>query len=271
MPAPELLRSVADEGQAAWSFELDVDQLDAFLRDRAVADDALAERGAELYLAAACAASHPVAVEIFEREYITQVPVYISKVTTSALVVDEVQQQLRIRMLVGAPPPPRITTYAGDGPLGAFVRVAALRTALNVLSRDPAARDVPLGDQELRAMELARTDPEAQALATRYALEFQRALDAVIAALPARDKALLRFHAVEQLGIDAIGAIYGVHRATVARWIVQVRARVLAGVRGALERELRASPSEFGNLLALVRSQLGLSLSRLLPADDGRR
>jgi RNA polymerase sigma-70 factor (ECF subfamily) len=270
MAQPELLHSLVEEGRAAWSFELDPERLATFVEQRAVADEALVERGAEIYLAAACAEGHPDALAIFEREYVAQVPSYIGRLTTSPPLVDEVRQQLRIRMLVGAPPPPRITTYSGDGPLGAFVRVAAIRLAINLLSRDPAARERNLDEPDATALALARVDPEQHAIAARYAPAFQRALDEVVASLSARDKALLRFHAVEQLGIDAIGAIYGVHRATVARWIVQVRARVFAGVRQALDHELRASPSEFGSLLGLVQSRLGLSLSRLLPAEGGR-
>jgi hypothetical protein len=55
-----------------------------------------------------------------------------------------------------------------------------------------------------------------------------------------------------------------VHRATAARWIVELRRQLLDAVFRRLGGRLQLSPSEFASLTAVVRSQLHISLGSLL-------
>ena len=69
---------------------------------------------------------------------------------------------------------------------------------------------------------------------------------------------------VEGLSIDEIGALFKVHRSTVARWIAGARQAVLAGARLRLRDELGLSAGEFDSLAGVVRSQLDLSVAKIL-------
>ena len=74
--------------------------------------------------------------------------------------------------------------------------------------------------------------------------------------------------------IERIGAIYGVHRATVARWIAQGRDSLLELVERELAKRLAVEVDEVGSIIRLVRSRIEVSLVRLLdepgapPSDD---
>ena len=99
------------------------------MRERGITADVLGARGADLYLAAACARGDAAAVNAFDRAFLQAPgPIGAGKVTPSQL--DEVRQRLRVKLLAG--PNPNITTYRGFGPLGAWVRVAAARVASNL-------------------------------------------------------------------------------------------------------------------------------------------
>ena len=82
--------------------------------------------------------------------------------------------------------------------------------------------------------------------------------------LPARQRSLLALAIVKGLGVDRIGAIYGVHRATAARWVVAARQELTRAVRRALHVRLRVPDHEIGDMVPLVESQLELSLERIL-------
>jgi RNA polymerase sigma-70 factor (ECF subfamily) len=69
---------------------------------------------------------------------------------------------------------------------------------------------------------------------------------------------------VDGLSIDALGEIYGVHRATAARWIAKIREDLLARTREAFSARAKVGRAEFESLLRLARSQLDVSLRRVL-------
>jgi RNA polymerase sigma-70 factor (ECF subfamily) len=257
------LQAAYEAGRAAWpGTKLDPD---AFARRAAhleVRADDVAARGPDLYLAWACAERDKAALSYFERLFLPAVDGYVGRLGLTEAVVDDVRQELRIRLLVGDEP--RIGQYSGRGPLAAWVRMAAIRVALSLLERSKLrshARDV----SALGVLVGEQTSPELAAVRSRHGSAFQAALERSLDALGARDKTLLRMHFIDQLNIEAIGRIYRVHRATVARWLVAIRRRVLDNLRAELALDLKASTSEFRSMLAVVRADLELSLRHLLP------
>jgi RNA polymerase sigma-70 factor (ECF subfamily) len=80
---------------------------------------------------------------------------------------------------------------------------------------------------------------------------------------------VLRLHVVEGLNIDEIGALFKVHRSTVARWIAAARTQVLTDARKQLRAELGLSAGEFDSLAGVVRSQLDLSVAGILVKSRG--
>ena len=133
---------------------------------------------------------------------------------------------------------PRIGEYAGRGPLQAWVRVAAVRAALDLL-RAGGAR----GGGEVEPEDLAAdvVSPEVDYVKERYRPQFKAAFQDALRALDSEQRNVLRLHVVEGLNIDEIGALFKVHRSTVARWIAAARQQVLAGARNRLRVELGPS------------------------------
>ncbi len=262
-----MLQTAFEAGRAAWpGTKLERDAFDRRALRLEVRPDDVAGRGADLYLAWACAERDKTALSYFERIFLPAVDGYVGRLGLAEAVVDDVRQELRIRLLVGDEP--RIGQYSGRGPLAAWVRMAAIRVALSLLERSKLrshARDV----SALGALVGEQTSPELAAVRHRHGSAFQAALERSLDALGARDKTLLRMHFIDQLNIEAIGRIYRVHRATVARWLVAIRRRVLENLRSELSLDLKASTSEFRSMLAVVRADLELSLRHLLPTLMG--
>jgi RNA polymerase sigma-70 factor, ECF subfamily len=222
--------------------------------------------GHELYLACACAGGHAAALRILEREYLGATARVIARVNNASDFVEEMQQVLRERLLVG--PEPRIGQYAATGSLKAWLRVSALRVALNHTKTK--------GSEELLVdaiVELPASDPRER---ERYREPVQAALRSAFADLSARQRNILRLHYVKALSIDQIGALYGAHRATAARWLNRAREQIFEQVTQRVREALGLTVSEVRSVLVQVRSQLDISVVRLLgdqqesePAADG--
>ena len=92
----------------------------------------------------------------------------------------------------------------------------------------------------------------------------QVALKDALSAISVQDKTLLRLHFVDGLSAEAIGRIYGVHRATVARWLAALRRQMLQRVRHGLALPASATSSELRSLLTLLKGEIDLSLPSIL-------
>ena len=88
--------------------------------------------------------------------------------------------------------------------------------------------------------------------------------------LTAREKTILRMHFLDSMNIDALGTVFQVHRATVARWLVSIRTHVLHDVRRRLSLDLGASSSEAQSLVRLLRSEVQVSIQRILGEEPPR-
>ncbi len=183
----------------------------------------------------------------------------VRRIDGAAAFVDEVRQAVRVRLLVGAPP--RIAAYAGRGPLRAWIRIAATRIALD--RKRGGARAVS-ADEVLGELVGREPDAELRHLKTQYRVEFRDALTAALAALEARPRALLRLHYVDGVRLAAIGRLYGVHESTASRWLQQAADAVADDARRRLTARLSLSADTLDSVARMVRSQLDLSIARLL-------
>ena len=87
---------------------------------------------------------------------------------------------------------------------------------------------------------------------------------AAIALLAPRDRLLLKYHYIDSLSIDRIGAIYDIHRATAARWVAAAREALAVQAQGLLSARLGVTASQLRSIARMVESQLDLSIQRLL-------
>ena len=166
-------------------------------------------------------------------------------------------------MLVGsADAPARLAAYPGTGPL---VRLGARGGAVaRPRLAAPAQRQTQADDGDLSILVAPGDDPELAYLKTTYRAEFNASFASALAALEPRQRNFLRLKYLDGLSIDQLGALYGVHRSTAARWVVGAQEALLQETRKLLTERLRLTRSQLDSVLRLISSQLDVSLSRLL-------
>ena len=79
-------------------------------------------------------------------------------------------------------------------------------------------------------------------------------------ALESEERNLLRYHYVDRLNIDHIGAICGIHRVSAARRLTRIRARLVEGAPARLAESLRLGETELSSVLRLIESQVDVNL-----------
>jgi RNA polymerase sigma-70 factor (ECF subfamily) len=261
------LRRLLDAGRAAWP-EVALDAA-AFLRhvaerlpEQGEALDALASMpAADLYLACACAQGDERAMQLFERDFISQIGVYLGRADTLAGVADEVKQLVRTRLLVAdGDHARRIVAYKGRGPLGGWLRVVATRAALEVRqARAPATARAPVSVALGRIL-----DPESAYLRAHHAAELEAALKNALAALTPRVGTVLRLHFLDGVSVEAIARLYTVSERTVQRWIAGAREEILDRVRASLATSLQLTSQQLEELLGLLSSRIDITLQGVL-------
>jgi RNA polymerase sigma-70 factor (ECF subfamily) len=136
-----------------------------------------------------------------------------------------------------------------------------MRAALKLLRKEN--REAPTDDAllEVRAHE---DDPELAYMKAAYRASFKTAFQEALESLLPRERTLLKQQIVDGLGIDELGALYQVHRATAARWVQSAREKLLTRTRRTFMLNARISSDECESIMRLVRSQLDMSLHRRL-------
>ncbi|HET9623971.1 MAG TPA: sigma-70 family RNA polymerase sigma factor [Kofleriaceae bacterium] len=274
------LWAIVAEGRAAWpQLTVDAQHVVTFVARQATAELAEAAldglRPADLYLACACAHGSSAAIAAFDRDYMREVEIALARMRVGPPRLADVKQLVRQRLFVGGgtagqpTSPGKIAEYGGRGDLRRWVRSVAVRTCLNELRK--GKREVLVDDDHLIAQHaIAADDPEIEYMKRTYAVEFKAAFAEALGGLGAREQTLLRYHHVDGLNIDEIGAIYRIHRVTAFRWLEKAKDQLVRGTLDILRNRLRLPASELDSVLRMIRSQIHLSLIRHLggPSDS---
>jgi RNA polymerase sigma-70 factor (ECF subfamily) len=269
------LHALYEASRAVWpQVQVDAGAFMNHLAGRLVGQEDLRDaldvvRGPDLYFAFACLGGVKPALSELERRFVVQVPRVLRRLRLRADSLEDLAQELRTKLLVASSEgPPRIAEYAGRGPLDNWLRAVTMRTALSMMRKrnDPSAptSDAQFVEKVLGELKDSTGGPEVALVRERYAGELLAATLNAIRALPAGERMLLRLHFADGLGIDDIGRILRVHRATAARRTARLRESLQLAVQAELSAKLRLSPSEFASVMRGVRSHLDLRLSKLL-------
>ncbi|HEY2749221.1 MAG TPA: sigma factor-like helix-turn-helix DNA-binding protein [Polyangia bacterium] len=253
-------------GRAAWPrFDLDAARFTDYVNARLRSDSAAADPSSlhieDLYLACACVDGMAIAHRAFDEHHLALVPRHLARLDSTRVVADDVRQLLRERLLVaGAAAPPRLASYSGRGPLRAWVKVAAVRLALNLRrARDGNPR---VADPDAA---IVTATPELLLAQRRFRPQFDAALADAVSRLTVADRQLLRFCVVEGLSLAQIGALLELDKATISRRLAAARAQLLRRTQDHLRQQLGFATVEVDSLIRLLRSQLGdVSVARLL-------
>jgi RNA polymerase sigma-70 factor, ECF subfamily len=250
------------DARSAWpDIEVAPQRFESFLRERIESESDVRELVVgDLYLACACADGNPEALARFEERCMPVIRAALARLD-AASIVDDVEQMVRISLLVGTAGRPLIATYRGRGNLRGWIRVIAVREAMRILRQ--LDRRVPVGDEALFDA-LAPTeyeDAKLEYLKQHYRDAFRRAFVIAVGKLERRERLALRMNVIDGRSIDEIAVVFRSHRSSAARWLVNARRALLEHTRSAFAAELAVSPSEVDSLIQLLQSSLTI--------DDG--
>lgn len=240
-------------------------QLATWIGERLAGDELAAALAAapaaDLAIAAACGAQEPTAHAAFDA-VLTEVDAAGAATGAPGDLVEEVKQLLRVQLLVAKDgKPPGIAGYRGKGPLRGWLRITATRELIR--HKKKRAREAPI-ERGLDQLLATGLDPALEALKAEYRDEFAAALKDAIADLSPEDRTLLRQQIVDELTIDEVGAVFGVHRATAARWLNRARAALVSATHRRLADRLKLPVDQIESVIRLVQSRLDASVVRYL-------
>jgi RNA polymerase sigma-70 factor, ECF subfamily len=158
------------------------------------------------------------------------------------------------------PPGGKLARYSGRGSLQNWVRAVAVRETISVLRSD--AVDAAATPDVIDVA--SSSDLELSYVRGSQREHLRAALRAAFDALDPEDRAVLRYRFLDGLTLDQLAAVLGVHRATAARWLARIREELLRGTRRRLCDELGLDRAGFDSLVALVRSNLEITIGSLL-------
>ena len=189
-------------------------------------------------LIAACLDGSEAAMRTFEERYFPRLDEALRSVGDGAF-VEEVKQHLRMRLY----PPPggssTFETYLGRGSLEGWLRVSAMRLAIDLRRKRGEIAADP--DPERASVAIARQEPELEHLRARHLRDFERAFDAALETLDPAERSLLRYYYVDRLTLEELAALLRSSKSTIARRLTQIRERLVASTRTHLRASLSLS------------------------------
>jgi RNA polymerase sigma-70 factor (ECF subfamily) len=216
----------------------------------------------DLYLVNVCLRGERAGLAVFERLVRDETTRAVAKLGAHAAAPEDVIQELLVKLLVPeAGRPAKLAAFGGHGALHAWIRVAAVRTAISMSRR---RQELAIEDEALAAIADESDDQALAFLKSSYRAEFKRAFAEAFAELPRRARTLLRLQVIDQLTLEEIGAFYQVSRATTARHLAEARNQLVTGTQTRLAATLKITETELGELMKLVASSLYSTLPRLL-------
>jgi RNA polymerase sigma-70 factor (ECF subfamily) len=218
----------------------------------------------DLFLACACANGDARGIQIFRKCYGKTVRAALAGLSPTPDDSDDLEQQVYEQLLLGGTTgTPQIERYGGQAPLAHWLTVVVRRVALMNLRAEGAqarARDAAARERIAQSIE---AHAEVAYLKEEYRPLVKQALIQALAELPARDRVVLHLHVVGGAGVARIGKIYGVSISTVSRWLAKARVEILKKTQQLVSVSLRLTPAESESLMALVASQLDVSVGEL--------
>lgn len=224
----------------------------------------------DLFLAQWCATGDARAIMVFEQIHRADLDAALARFRKLPVHADELRQTLRIKLFVrtGARAA-RIADYSGFGFLQNWLRVTAVRTLLDVGRSERARRlEEVLADDDLLGHPALAPDLASSFSREELGRAIKTAFARAVAGLSPRQRNFLRHAQVDMLTLDQIAALYGVHRATVARTLAQARAELSERTRKELRAALALSEDSLASVVRAADSRLDLSLSRVLQAPE---
>jgi RNA polymerase sigma-70 factor, ECF subfamily len=242
--------------------ELDAARFAAYVAERSVGAPLDRLRAGDLWIAFGCVTADPRALAMFETRFAPAIRTALLRAFDTGVAADAELRFMSQLMLVddNGGRVAQLASYAGRGALASWLRVGAIRAALDVIR---TRRELP-EDPDAFGNVATAADPLLASLKQRYRDAFGDAFRGAARELTNRERAILRYRYIDDLSIDQIGVVYRVHRATVARWIASIREGLFEATRARLGTEFDLSESAVDSVLRMIDSQLDVSIETVL-------
>ena len=225
-----------------------------------------ATRPLELFIALGCAKGDRAALLALTTDFLGDLAQALRKLETPRIDAEDVKQALLKKLLVPeGRTEPQIAGYSGSGPLKSWLKAAAVRLALN-LNR-PGRKEDASDDLSMLDRGALSEAPELRMIKAAHRAQLSQAFTDALTRLEASDRTLLRLHYLGGMSLEALATTYQVHRATAARRLAAARDQVLEETTRLLSERLRLARPEVQSLMKILRSNLEISLHRVLSSS----
>jgi RNA polymerase sigma-70 factor (ECF subfamily) len=269
-PPSELVTAVLSAGRERWpGVKIDHRELTSYLAERPVSAERLTPGLAcDLFLAFACFANVPTAVQLFQTLYDPIVVGVARRFDPSAPFADELRQRLAETLFVRGrgQRAGRIAEYRGQARLSVWVRTCAKRAALRLAKvNNPEV----LMTRDALADEIAEVcDQELTLLKDHYGEIFRAELVLALGELQAKDRMLLQLHLVAGLSTTRIAQMYHLNQSSISRQLQRAASATFSLIKQRIHRRLGVDTAELESLLDLARSHIELTLSSIDQLQD---
>jgi RNA polymerase sigma-70 factor (ECF subfamily) len=223
------------------------------------------ERAVDLALAFAAGQGDAEAVARIDVVAVSAAKRAAAAIDSSQAFTDLVAQELRTHLYVGERP--RIREYSGRGPLAGWLHICARRLALNLRRGNDARKESELSSK----LEAVVDAPETAYLRARYRGDFEDALRAALAKIPARERMALCLNVRDGVSGNQLASMYGISAATAKRLLARARELLLQQTAKELRARLGITHSEFESLARALYSEVEVSIVRLLQEGSPER
>ncbi len=221
----------------------------------------------DLFLATACAGGDRIAWEYFTDDYLPLLKRLAAQSCRLFQESDDLAQEIIASLMEHKD---RLGGYDGRGSLASWLRVAVARAAIDRHRR--VRREVSLEQVcehgQGPVPERCTSDKAYEPLDARWGPVMARILSAEIENLPSRERLVLALYYLEDLPLKTIGARFGVHEATVSRWLDRIRSSLRKSTEGELRRRHGLGRREADSLWRWVGEEGLLSLKESLSNDE---
>jgi RNA polymerase sigma-70 factor (ECF subfamily) len=252
-------------GREAWpALAMTDEQVMGHLASHAGAGLPPLKHAGDFWLACACALGVPGAAAAFEKEHRQTIDRAAERV--SRPLKEDIAQQVMVALFVAEPGArPRIAEYGGRAALRTWLTTVTSNAALNRVQRKDEQSHDSVGEL---GHAVAALEPELAFAKARYGAELDEALREAMGALDERKRVLLRLHHVQGWTMDRLATMYKVSRSGAGRLVIEARQALLDDAKARLNAKLGLTPSELESLVAVLHSNLQVSLVRMLGDDE---
>jgi len=187
----------------------------------------------DLFLAIACAQNDRVAWEHLADEYFPLLRHFAVRSCGNLSEGEDLAQEIIARLLNEKQ---RLAGYNGRGSLAGWLRVAVSHAAVDRFRR--MRRQASLGGMQNNESFCTLANPdmaEEDALDSKWGPVISQIAGECLGGLAPRDRLLLSLHYLHGVPLKDLGRQFGIHEATVSRWLDRKRREI----RKQVERELR--------------------------------